>query len=172
MNFASLLGSQAPGDELKDWKYPFPSFFGHAGSITAGPPPWHNGSLLDHLARCMNEVAGDPLAVWLAFTHDAGKCTTPLALLPHHYGHELRGAILAPIWARQLGIDEYYAALGGLGARWHMRAGRYQILRPGKKRQLLEAFPPTGPGKSFWKVIDADTRSRVSALALTDWLKA
>lgn len=146
-----------------------PSFFEAAGVIPAGPRPWHSGSLLDHLVRCMNETAGDALAVWMAMAHDAGKLTTPRVLLPHHYGHELRGAILAPIWARQLGLDESFATLGGLAARWHMRAGRYGILRQGKKRQLLEVFPPLGSGVSFWKMVDADTRSHIGALAAADW---
>lgn len=171
MKFAQLLASRRPGDELKDWKAPLPVFFEHAGEIPAGPVPWHNGNMLEHLALCMNEVAGDPKAVWMAMAHDAGKLTTPRCLLPHHYGHELRGATLARIWAKQLGLDEFYADIGSLAARWHMRAGRYPILRPGKKLHLLELFPPIGMGAPFWKVIDADSHSAISALALDDWQK-
>ncbi len=171
MTFPQLLGSRRPGDEFRDWKRPLPCFLDQAAVISAGPPPWHNGSVLDHLARCMNEVAGDPLAVWMALAHDAGKLTTPQAMLPHHYGHELRGEILAPMWASWLGLDAFYAEAGRLAARWHMRAGRYGILRPGKKLQLLQTFPPDGAGASFWKVVDADTKSRISRLALADWRK-
>lgn len=166
-----MLNSRRPGDELRDWKAPLPVFFEYAGEISAGPFPYHRGSLLDHLARCMNETAGDPKAVWMAMAHDAGKLTTPRVLLPHHYGHEQRGETLAPIWARQLGLDDYYAEIGSLAARWHMRAGRYAILRPGKKLHLLKLFPPEGPGASFWKMVDADTRKPISALAIADWRK-
>lgn len=168
MDFMQLLRSQRPGDALREWKGPLPLFFDTADSISAGPRPWHTGSVLNHLARCMNETAGDPLAVWMAFTHDAGKLTTPACLLPHHYGHEFRGEILAPIWAAQLGLDSAYAEAGRLAARWHMRASRYAVLRPGKKRQLLETFPPTGTGAPFWKMVDADCRYPVSELALAD----
>lgn len=169
MNFARLLASRFPGDEIRNWKGLGPSFFDRADEISAGPVPWHHGSVLNHMARCMNEVAGDPMAVWLAFAHDAGKLTTPACLLPHHYGHEHRGEILARIWASQLGLDESHAKAGSLAARWHMRAGKYQILRPGKKCQLLRTFPPLGEGLPFWKMVDADTRSHISALAIRDW---
>lgn len=171
MDFIQLLNSEFPGDELKAWQGPMPVFFDQAASISAGPTPWHTGSILDHMARCMNAVAGDPLAVWLAFAHDAGKLTTPSVLLPHHYGHEHRGAILAPIWAEQLKLDKIYAEAGRLTARWHMRAGRYPILRPGKKLQLLQTFPPLQEGKAFWKLVDADTRANISSLAIDDWHK-
>ncbi|MBD5641600.1 MAG: hypothetical protein HDQ91_04195 [Desulfovibrio sp.] len=168
MDFEQLLRSARPGDALLEWTKPLPVFLDTANAISAGPRPWHSGSVLGHLARCMNETAGDPLAVWMALTHDAGKLTTPKCLLPHHYGHELRGAILAPIWARQLGLGPAYAEAGRLAARWHMRAGKYAVLRQGKKRQLLETFPPDGAGASFWKMVDADCRAPVSRLALTD----
>lgn len=142
-----------------------------AWRISAGPWPWHSGSLMKHMKRCMNAVAGDPLAVWLAMTHDSGKLTTPQILLPHHYGHEKRGEILARIWAEQLELPPEYAGAGCLAARWHMRAGRYRIIRPGKKRMLLATFPPFSSGKSFWKMVDADTKSDISRDAETDWLK-
>lgn len=166
MDFHKLLQSSRPGDELRVWGGPLPVFFELATAISAGPAPWHHSHVLDHLTRCMNETAGDPLAVWMAMAHDAGKLTTPVALLPHHYGHELRGEALAPIWASQLGLDNGWAEAGRLAARWHMRAGRFAILRPGKKRQLIELFPPLDSGRPFWKMVDADTRSDISSLAI------
>lgn len=171
MDFRELLACDRPGDALQDWQGRWPVFFDAADRISAGPAPWHSGSVLAHTARCMNAVAGDPLAVWMALCHDCGKLTTPACLLPHHYGHEQRGEILARIWAGQLGLCPDYADAGALCARWHMRAGRYPILRQGKKRQLIETFPPDGAGRPFWKVVDADTRSEISSLALADQQK-
>lgn len=76
-----LLESAAPGTALKTalrhretW---LPSFLALAGSIPAGPFPYHAGSVLAHTARCMDAVGGDALAVWMALVHDAGKLTTP-----------------------------------------------------------------------------------------------
>ena len=60
--------------------------------IPAGPVAYHSGSVMAHLMDVMDAVAGDPLCVWMALCHDLGKIGTDPALLPHHYGHELRGA--------------------------------------------------------------------------------
>lgn len=169
MTFADLLASSRPGDGLKDWNKPVPVFLNIAKDISAGPKPYHSGSVLDHLCRCMNEVAGNPLAVWMALAHDSGKLLTPAHMLPHHYGHEQRGAVLAPLWAAQLELGKEYAKAGAMAARFHMRAGRYEILRPGKKKLLLELFPPKGSGIPFWKMVNADCREDIHARALKDF---
>lgn len=168
MNFSEILQSSRPGDDLAAWQGSWPVFLDLAREIPAGPLPWHTGSLLDHLARCMNETAGDPLAVWMALCHDCGKLTTPKAMLPHHYAHETRGEKLARVWASQLGLPCDYAEAGVFAAGWHMRAGRYPALRPGKKLKILEAVAWLGLEASFWKVIDADTRAPISAYVKID----
>lgn len=169
MDFKGILSSLRPGDALAHWDGPYPSFFEYARDVPAGPLPWHSGSVFEHMVGCMDAVSGDPLAVWLAFVHDAGKLTTPKNLWPHHYGHELRGETLALLWARQLGLDDFYAEAGGLAAGWHMRAGRYPILRPGKKLNLLNRFAPVGMGRSFWKMVDADSKTDLSKHIMKDW---
>lgn len=113
----------------------------------------------------MNETAGDPRAVWLALCHDAGKLTTPLAMLPHHYGHELRGRLLAPIWARELGLSPKWGEYGVFMALQHMRAARFPLMRAGKKYRLLNLladFPWRDP---FWAAVDADCRAPLGAYA-------
>lgn len=168
-----VLQAEAPGTALamaarqrEKW---LPCFLGEADTIPAGPRPYHTGSVLAHTARCMDAVAGDPLAVWMALAHDAGKLTTPEALWPHHYGHESRGKRLALVWARQLGLPEEYGQAGVLAARLHMKGGRYALLRPGKKFDLLREVAASGFFPSFWKVVDADTKSSVSEVASRDW---
>ena len=42
----------------------------------------------------MDRCAGHPLAVWMGLCHDLGKVRTEEAILPHHYGHELKGVDL------------------------------------------------------------------------------
>lgn len=168
-----LLRSAAPGTALasaierqEPW---LPCFLTLADSIPAGPVPYHTGSVLAHTARCMDAVAGEPLAVWMALVHDAGKLTTPRALWPHHYGHESRGPQLVPVWARHLGLPDDYTRAGVLSARLHMKAGRYRRLRPGKKFDLLRETAASGYFSPFWKVVDADTRSPISEMAKRDW---
>ena len=168
-----VLHCAAPGAVLieavqhqKPW---LPCFLATADTIPAGPIPFHSASVLAHTARCMDAVAGDPLAVWMALTHDAGKLTTPSALLPHHYGHELRGKKLASIWAQELDLSNDYAQAGVMTALLHMKAGRYLRLRPAKKYDLLQTVVKSGFFSSFWKVVDADTKSSISTTALADW---
>lgn len=171
--FCGLLAGGRPGDRLchalAGGQFPLPCFLCEAPYIPAGPRPWHNGSLLDHMARCMNAVAGNPLAVWMALTHDAGKLTTPKVLWPHHYGHELRGVLLAAVWAKSLDLSQEYLTCGCLAARLHMKAGRYALLRPGTRYGLLLEVENGTCADSFWKVVDADTRSAVSLRAREDW---
>lgn len=168
-----ILRAEAPGTALASaiarqdaW---LPCFLTLADRIPAGPVPYHTGSVLAHTARCMDAVAGDALAVWMALVHDAGKLTTPSALWPHHYGHEARGQQIVPVWARNLGLPDEYLLGGVLSARLHMKAGRYRRLRPGKKFDLLREVADSGYFVPFWKVVDADTRSSISETARRDW---
>lgn len=61
------------GDLLNPW---FAELH-NADTIPAGPPQYHRGTVLEHIARVMDSVAGDPLAVWMALCHDLGKVSTP-----------------------------------------------------------------------------------------------
>lgn len=169
----AILQSTAPGAALtsaierqESW---LPCFLTLANQIPAGPIPYHMGSVLAHTVRCMDAVAGDTLAVWMALVHDAGKLTTPSILWPHHYGHESRGKRLVPVWTRHLGLSDEYTRAGILSARLHMKAGRYDRLRPGKKFGLLQEVAASGFFVPFWKVVDADTKSSISELANRDW---
>ena len=168
-----LLHAASPGDLLTNavrQKAPWlPCFLAEADDVPAGPRPYHSGSVLAHTARCMNQVAGDALAVWMAMVHDAGKLSTPIAMWPHHYGHEDRGATLADIWAKELGLSQAYARAGHIAALLHMKAGRYSRLRPGKKYDLLHSVAESGFFRVFWLVVDADTKSDISATATADW---
>lgn len=168
-----LLQADAPGallrSRLRAGQCPRLPFLNDAPHIPAGPQPYHSGSLLDHLTRCMDAVAGDPLAVWLALAHDAGKLTTPAALLPHHYGHELRGPLLAAVWARQLQMPGEWRLAGRMTARLHMRAGRYEELRPATRYDLLREVASCPYPNAFWKVVDADSRKSTGDRARADW---
>ena len=115
-----ILQSQQPGQVLcrmfAENAVPPLTFLADADGVTAGPAAYHSGSVLTHMARVMDEVAvatnGDPLAIWMAFVHDAGKLTSPRAMLPHHYGHELRGEQIAEIWGKEAMAGDIYTRAG------------------------------------------------------------
>ncbi len=142
-------------------------------AVPAGPAASHSGSVLEHAGRVMDAVAGDSLAVWMAFVHDAGKLETPPEILPHHYGHEARGAVLAQAWCKALDLPGAMVACGCMAAREHMKAGRYRLIRPGTRYDLILAVARHGQAAmaAFWKLADADSKSDVSRQALADWAR-
>lgn len=169
----TILQDPAPGSALirevgRDGLPELP-FLNLAATIPAGPKEWHSGSVIQHLARCMTAVAGDPLAVWMALCHDCGKLTTPEALWPHHYGHEIRGALLAAVWAE--GLPPEYREAGTLASLAHMRAPRYPAMKPGKSLKLLRTIFTSSYGPQLLRVVDADSRSRVSQLLISHWIQ-
>lgn len=161
----NLFFAPCPGNLLLE-KIPPLVFLKDAASLPAGPPPYHSETLLEHMAHCMNAVAGDPLAVWMALAHDAGKLTTPKLLLPRHLGHEQRGERLITVWAQQLRLPHDWKLRGCMAARLHMKAGKYHELRAAKKLDLLREVEPWA--SSFWKVVDADTGLSLCHEALAD----
>lgn len=136
-----------------------------AGSVPAGPAPWHDESVLEHTGDIMDAVAGDPVAVWMALCHDLGKNSTDPALWPHHYGHETRGEAAAEALARRLRLPGLYLKAGKLASRLHMKAGRYRLLRPGTRRDVVWEAYSARLHESFWKLVQADSGLELSPAA-------
>lgn len=146
-----------------------PQYLCNIDSIPAGPVQWHtNSTVLNHTCHCADMVAGDPVAVWMAVVHDFGKLTTPPELLPHHYGHEERGQMLAKDFGETIGMPSFYIDAGVIAAKFHMKAGCYHELRFATKRDLLMEIESSGFSASFWKLVDADKKNPISATALAD----
>lgn len=80
------------------------------------------------------------LVTWMALCHDLGKVTTGADVLPHHYGHEDRGAPLARALGARLAMPVRFIEAGDMAARLHMRLARYAELRPGTRVDLLLAM--------------------------------
>lgn len=108
-----------------------------AAEIPAGPPDYHDGSVLDHTLAVMDRLAGSPLKVWMGWCHDIGKTASDPERLPRHYGHEHVGERMARRLGERLRLPRRYILAGGAAARWHMIAGRYDQLRPGTRVDLL-----------------------------------
>ena len=127
-----------------------------ADAIPAGPPAYHDASVLEHTARVMDGCAGETVAAWMALCHDLGKTTTPTTELPHHFGHEERGEILAETLARRLRLPSRYLSAGRLAARWHMAGGCYTALRPATRIRMLLALDKARLLAPFFLLVAAD----------------
>jgi tRNA nucleotidyltransferase (CCA-adding enzyme) len=148
-NFLRLL---AESDCLLPW---FPEF--ETGrSVPAGPLPYHDSDMLTHTCRVMDDLAGDPVAVWMGLTHDLGKTLTPKERWPRHFGHDLSGVALAESAALRLRMPNEYKTAGMKAARWHMTAARYGQLRPGTRVDMLMDLHLSGTLAPLFKLVKAD----------------
>jgi len=119
-----------------------------------------------HTLMVMNQAAklGGAIEVWAALLHDIGKGTTNPNILPHHRGHEGRGAKLVKKIANRLKIPRQYEDLSILVAEFHLKAHRVMEMRMGSVLKLLEAvgaFRHPEQLDSFLKACEADSKGRV-----------
>lgn len=135
---------------------PWLAEFCGADGVPAGPPAFHDASVLEHTARVMDRCAGDSLRVWMALCHDLGKTVTPPDMLPHHFGHEDAGRELADALALRLRLPGRFRTAGRLAARWHMAAGRYKELRASTRVRMLLELDKAGVVEPFFGLVAAD----------------
>ena len=139
--------------------------FGSASAISAGPPPYHSETVLEHTCMVMDRVAGmafsrplvQALGVWMACCHDLGKTVSPKNALPRHYGHDVAGEQIAETQGRKLKLPNRYIRAGALAARWHMHGAQYTTLRPAKRVDLLTALGSDALLESFFALVTADS---------------
>lgn len=115
--------------------------------------------VVDQAAR----LAQDSVVCFAALVHDLGKGTTPADILPHHYGHEERGAKLVVSLCERLRVPREYRELGVLAARQHGLVHRARELRPETLLRLLkdcDAFRRRERFTQLLLVCEADARGR------------
>lgn len=127
-----------------------------ASHIPAGPSPWHDNSVLDHTLEVMDRCAGHPLAVWMALCHDLGKIRTDAAILPHHYGHELKGTELVRSLGARLRVPSRHVRAAVTATVLHMKGGMYGSLRAGTRRDMLLKLHEARIFHDFWVLAGAD----------------
>jgi len=139
-----------------------------ASRIPAGPPKYHDASVLEHTARVMDRLAGDPLSVWMALCHDLGKVSTPADMLPRHIGHDLRGEAEAQTLGERLRLPTRLIRAGADAARWHMIAGNYPDLRESTRVDLLMRLKSRGVLRELFRLELADKNRDHSGLVQDD----
>ncbi|MCX7946251.1 MAG: multifunctional CCA addition/repair protein [Hydrogenophilus sp.] len=131
-----------------------------AALIGVPQPPRHHpeGDVYTHTLHALTLAAerDHPLSVrWAALLHDLGKGTTPAAILPHHYGHEERGARLADLLSRRLKAPADCRELAKLVAREHTLIHQGMRLRPATRLKLLERTDALRRPDRFYQLLDA-----------------
>lgn len=111
------------------------------------PVSWHpegdawNHTMLTFALVCRRTK--DPAGRFAALVHDLGKGLTPPEILPHHYGHELRGLEALAAWNRRTTLPGRLLKAGEFAIREHMRAAR--LAKPGKITELLVEIDKVKP---------------------------
>jgi len=85
--------------------------------------------------------------------HDLGKGTTPIEILPHHYGHEERGEKLVAEMGKRLKIPNSWTSCGKIAAKEHMKGGRFHAMTPKKQVDFIEKVAKSRLGLEGMKIV-------------------
>ena len=103
------------------------------------PEVYHpEGDAFEHVMLIADEVAGrtdNTIARFAALCHDLGKGVTPESMLPHHYGHEVKGLQVLAGWNRRVTLPSAWLKGAKFIISQHMRAPR--LSKAGKICELL-----------------------------------
>jgi len=81
------------------------------------------------------KLSADSIVRFAALCHDVGKGLTPVECLPHHPGHEEKGASLVKAICKRLRVPNDYESLAYLVARYH--GENYKIVKESPEKLLL-----------------------------------
>mgnify|MGYP002625343212 CR=1 FL=1 len=135
----------------------FPELFALIGKTQ--PTDFHpEGDAFEHTMAMVDAVAQrteDRTARFAALVHDLGKGTTPLEMLPHHYGHEKRGIEALEHWDARMTLPKLWRRVAEFVIAEHMRAPR--LTKPKKIAALLVSLSRLPiPAKEILYIFDAD----------------
>ena len=135
----------------------FPEIYALIGKTQ--PQAFHpEGDAFAHTMLVLDTVAAETpsvLARFCGLVHDLGKGLTPLAMLPHHYGHEAKGEEVLLNWNLRMTLPKKFLQAGLFVIKQHMRAPRLE--KAGKIVELLLAVAAAPiPVADFLAVIRAD----------------
>lgn len=98
-----------------------------------------------------------------ALTHDLGKGTTDKDILPHHYGHEIRGYELLGDVCSRFKVPKRYCDLAKLNAKYHTHIHQAYELTPKKLIEVVNACDIYRKPERFEQILltcEADSRGR------------
>ena len=131
------------------------------------PPRWHPE--IDtgiHILMCLKvaaELSSDTAVRFATLTHDFGKATTPVEVLPRHTGHERRSVEILESFCERLPVPRRYKDLAIAVARDHGIVHRAAELKPGTVLKLIEGSDGIRRPERFRSLLlacEADARGR------------
>ena len=103
------------------------------------PTDFHpEGDAFEHIMNIVDEVSkvnDKPMVRFAALVHDIGKGTTPENVLPHHYGHDVRGLNVLSEWNKRMTMPKDWLKVAKFIIEKHMQAPLYK--KPGKIVDLI-----------------------------------
>lgn len=153
-------------------RHVFPEIFALQGKTQ--PPEYHpEGDAFCHTMQIVDAVARETptlAARFAALVHDIGKGATPEEMLPHHYGHEVRGLSVLDAWNERMTLPKAWLAAARFVIKEHMRAPL--LRKTGKIADLLLSVEKSGLSfADFCRIIRADYGSLPYYLAQGEKLR-
>lgn len=116
----------------------------------------HTMLVLDNSTKLTNKLE----VRFSCLVHDLGKGTTPLKILPHHYGHEERGEELVSNMGKRLKIPNSWIACGKIATKEHMKGGKFHDMTPKKQVEFIEKVSKSRLGLKGMKIVVCCDKSR------------
>ena len=126
------------------------------------PTDFHpEGDAFEHIMNMVDEVSKvntKTIVRFAALVHDIGKGTTPENMLPHHYGHDVRGLMVLDEWNQRMTFPREWLKTAKFVIEKHMHAPLYK--KPGKIVDLIMKIPTAKMTfEDFNDIILADHKS-------------
>lgn len=109
----------------------------------------HTMMVLDYSARLTNKLE----IRYSCLVHDLGKGTTPMEILPHHYGHEERGEELVRKMGHRLKVPNLWTKCGQTAAKEHMKGGKFTEMTPKKQIDFIEKVSKSRLGLEGMRIV-------------------
>lgn len=109
----------------------------------------HTMLVVDYSTKLTEEL---PIR-YSCLVHDLGKGTTPMEILPHHYGHEERGEKLVEEIGKRLKIPKEWTLCGKISAKEHMKGGKFHEMTAKKQLEFIEKVSKSKLGLNGMKIV-------------------
>lgn len=109
----------------------------------------HTMIVVDHSTELTNDVK----IRFSALVHDLGKGITPKEMLPHHYGHDIKGVKLVEEFSNRIGVPTSWKKCGKISAKEHMRGGIFNKMTPAKQVDFITNVSKSMLGLDGMKIV-------------------